>query len=104
MAKIIEMARSLSGEAHDDATDTHDPGNDGDRRQTFQNDIDPGVIRIISKIASEYSSPASDKTAILEAMLPYLKEDRRAALRQAASIARIARAARAVLRELDGGS
>jgi len=105
MEKIMGMAKSLStsfggeGEAAEAAPAVPDLSSLG----SMLGNIDPKVLGIASRLFSEYSSKSSDKTAILTAVKPYLKEDRREKIDKAAEYARLARLARIAFSEFTGG-
>lgn len=60
--------------------------------------IDPGMLAGIGKIMSR-AEKADDKTALLSALAPYLKPERRSKLEKAMRISRLARIAGMALEE-----
>ena len=66
-------------------------------------DIDPKLMRLVARLVGEYSSGKNDKTELLNAIKPYLKEDRRVKVDKAAEIAKIAKLAKVALAEFTGG-
>jgi hypothetical protein len=65
--------------------------------------VDPKVFGLLSRVMGEYSSNSNDKTALLSALKPYLKEDRHAKIDKAAQVAKLARLARTAFSEFSGG-
>ena len=61
-------------------------------------DLDPRLIQLGMRLISEYNSPADDKTALLAALRPFVKEERFAKVDRAIQAARLARVVRAALR------
>ena len=61
------------------------------------------MLRLVTRLIGEYTSGKNDKTALLNAIKPYLKEDRRAKIDKAAEIAKIAMLAKVALAEFTGG-
>ena len=108
MEKIMGMARSLSGSGgirEPDAPKSCDekPPDLGALSSLLGN-IDPKLIQLFSRVMREYSSQENDKSALLSAIKPYLKEERREKIDKAAEVAKMARLARAALSEFSGGT
>jgi hypothetical protein len=116
MEKIMNIARSLSGSigsqpAAGDRGDTpaseasSSPSGSLDLNSlaTILKDVDPRIFRLVTRLASEYASGSNDKAALLNAMKPYLKEDRRAKIDRAAEIAKLAKLAKVAFSEFAGG-
>ena len=61
-------------------------------------DLDPRLIQLGMRLISGYNSPADDKTALLAALRPFVKEERFAKVDRAIQAARLARVVRAALR------
>jgi len=103
MEKIMGLARELSGSLGA-RQDTPQGGEPQAHEQAKSPDgPDARTLRIVSRVMAEYSSQSGDKSALLSAMKPYLREERRAAVDRAAEIAKLTHAARAVLAELGKG-
>ena len=105
MEKIMGLARSLSGSfggspASEPNTSTKKHSNDN--TSGFGN-IDPKMLSMLSKIMGEYNKPQNDKSALISAMKPYLKEDRRDKLDKALQIAKAAHIAKVVFSDFGGG-
>lgn len=60
-------------------------------------DLDPAVLRAVGRLFQEYRRGDDEKTALLRAMAPFLREERRAKVERAARIARLSRVLRTAL-------
>lgn len=104
MDKIANLAKTLMG--GDGALDEGAPPNDekkGGLAALFDGaGADAAVLGRISRALSAQSAADKDKTALLEAMKPYLSEKRRNKMDKAMKIARFARIARAAMGESGG--
>ena len=94
MAKIMDLARQLSGEPVSPAPSSGQE--DGEQP-------DPELLKTVTRLFREYRSGDGGKTALAEALSPYLEQERREQLRKAVQLARLARTAKAFLGELGGG-
>jgi hypothetical protein len=117
MEKIMSMAKSFSSSLGTEKEDTASAeensgvpdlgaltsmlggGSVGD----LLGNMDPKVFGIIGRVLSEYSSKTNDKTDLISAVKPYLKEDRREKIDKATDMARLARLARLAFSEFKGG-
>lgn len=63
-------------------------------------DIDPKLISIAFRVFSEYSAQDDEKTALLSALKPFLKEERLAKMEKAEKVSRLSRVVRVALRIL----
>lgn len=106
MGQIMALARSLSGEQpQGEATDS--PPDD-----TYQNpapdlsalmgQIDPGMLQTGMDILRQVQSTEDRNAALLNALRPFLREERRARLDRALQIARTAKLVRVALNVLGG--
>ena len=99
MEKIMGLARELSGTLG---------GENGQKSTQPQSlpvpagGVDPKLVGVMTRIMGEYSSKTSDKQALVNALKPYLKEERRESLDRAVKIALLAHVARTALREFGG--
>ena len=66
-------------------------------------DIDPRLIGTAMRLFSEYSSTDDRKTALLEALKPFLKEERLAKIDKAVQIAKLSRVIRVAFQMFKGG-
>ncbi|MCL2408977.1 MAG: hypothetical protein FWC96_05100 [Oscillospiraceae bacterium] len=116
MEKIINMAKSFSsslGTEKESAASLEDSGGVpdisslasmlGGSAGDLLGNMDPKVFGIIGRVLSEYSSKTNDKTDLISAVKPYLKEDRREKIDKATDMARLARLARLAFSEFKGG-
>jgi hypothetical protein len=108
MEKIAGLARSLSGgsDAHEAAAQPEAPtggARDDNPLSGLLGGLDPMTLNIAMRLMREYSSGGSDKTALIDALRPYLREDKRAKIDRAAEIAKLARIARVAFAEFSGG-
>ena len=105
MEKIMGIARSLSDSS--EATDAEGAGDsagpDLGSLSSALGSIDPKIFRLLTRALGEYSSKSNDKAALISAIRPYLKEDRRQKVEKAAEIARLAHIARVAFSEFSGG-
>jgi hypothetical protein len=108
MEKIVGIAKSLSGSLGAQAqTEGSAEGAaaapDLSAIASSFKDLDPKIFRLVTRLVSEYTSGNNDKAALLNAIKPYLKEDRRAKVDKAAEIGKIAKLAKVALAEFTGG-
>lgn len=93
MSRIADMAKSFMG------------GETGERNKTADSDsggIDPGLISRISKLLSRSGSGDGERTALLNAMKPYLSEKRRSKMDKAMKLAKFAEIAELAADEFGG--
>lgn len=104
MGQIMALADSISGKASSSAGETVEvqeetaPANLSSPL-SFLSDLDPKLLQKASSLLGEYTRGGDEKTALLNAMRPFLSEERKPRLDKAMQIARIARVIRAALRE-----
>jgi hypothetical protein len=113
MEKIMGIARSLSGSlgaknpadgaAAASAPATGSTTLDLGALTSGLKDIDPKIFNLVTRLVGEYTSGKNDKAVLLNAIKPYLKEDRREKIDKAAEIAKLARLAKVALHEISGG-
>lgn len=109
MEKIAGIAKSLSGSLGAQTAAAVGGGEAATASPDLSSvvsslgDIDPKMFRLLTRLISEYSSGKNDKTALLTAIKPYLKEDRRAKIDKAADIAKLAKLAKVAFHEFTGG-
>ena len=108
MEKIMGLARSLSGSLGgsapgEGAEAAAVPAPDLSGIASSLKDIDPRIFRLATRLVTEYTSGNNDKAVLLNAIKPYLKEDRREKIDRAAEIAKLARLAKVAFREFSGG-
>ncbi len=104
LEQIIKLARSLSGESNENQSGPQrEPGENPNTHGSsgFPEGFDPQIMGILSSVLKEYSSP-SDKTALIAAIKPYLKIERRQKIDKAMQIAKLAKVAKNVIPEFGG--
>lgn len=106
MEKIMGLARSLSSSlgtdsGNDDKVPESNSANDSSGLGGLG--LDPKTLGLIGRVLGEYNS-SSSKSDILNAIKPFLKEDRREKIDKAAKLARIAHIAKLALSEHGGDS
>ena len=101
MQKILGLARSLSGgDSNDDPPKNRKQEDDS---SSFFGDFDPKIMGLVMKLMGEYSSDKNDKSALLSALKPYLRKERRESIDKAAKIAKLAKVAKLAFSEFSGG-
>lgn len=105
MEKIMGMARSLTGNAEPtaEAEAASAPSGSMPDISSILGKVDPKVFNLMGRAMAEYTTGPNDKSVLLSAMKPYVREARREKLDQAADIAKLARIAKLVFSELPGG-
>ncbi len=111
MEKILGLARELSGslggeketKATEQTAQVASPKNGADSTLSGLGSIDPKIIGLIGKLMGEYNSPdADDKAALISAVKPYVRQERRDTLDRALKIAKLTHLARTALSEFGG--
>ncbi len=112
MGQIMALARSLSGEdgekapergknEHQDPPIAHPSGGAGEEANSDLSNLfsglDPGTLQMGLRLFREYQSSDDRRTALLQALRPFLREERRERLDRAVRIARMTRLIRAIL-------
>lgn len=113
MEQIMALARSLSGEKGEGAPPDGPPeegepprreeppgdeeGRSGPDLSKLLGEVDPGMLQMGMRLFREYQSSDDRNAALLQALRPFLKEERRAKLDKAVRIARMTRLIRAAL-------
>jgi hypothetical protein len=109
MEKILNIARSFSGSVENEggtqqqAAPAGDPSGSLGSISSALSGMDPKMLGMLGRLMSEYSSGGNDKTTLLEAMKPYVRESRYSQIERAAQIAKLARIARVAFSEFSGG-
>jgi hypothetical protein len=108
MEKIMGLAKSLSGSlgtqpSGESAAASAGPVPDLGGLASTLKDLDPKIFRLMTRLIGEYTTAKNDKAALLSAIKPYLKEDRREKIDRAAEIAKLARLAKIAFSEFSGG-
>lgn len=101
MGQILSAAKALSGAQEEDASSfsADDPSNEeAVDPLSALNQLDPRLIQAGMRLLSEYTAGDDRKTALLEALKPFLRQERQAKVDQAVRIARLARVIRTAFR------
>lgn len=123
MAQIMALARSLSGgpaprdetpppslpapEVREDAYEpvSFSTGSEAENSQSFAGlDLDPRLLSLGMKALSAYRDESDEKARLLQALRPFVREERYGKIDKAVQIARISKAVRAVLDGFKGGA
>ena len=104
LEKIMGMAKSLTGSlGAKDGEEEPKSAPDLSSIGSLLGNIDPKMIGLVTRMMGEYSGKSNDKSALISALKPYLKEDRRQQIDKAAEMAKLARLARLAMSEFSGG-
>lgn len=104
MEKILGLAKELSGSLGGGEEKKAPPP---PQKESFDllgglGDMDPRFFKVLGRIMGE-SAGEHDKSALISAMKPYVRAERRETLDRALKIAKLARIARVALAEFGGG-
>lgn len=102
MEKIMNLARSFSassGESGENETSVS-----GDSGEFNFGGIDPKMLGMMSRLMGQYSDQSSDKSALLNAMKPYLKKSRHATIDRAIEMTKLTKIAKIAFSEFGGES
>jgi hypothetical protein len=114
MKQIMSIAKALGGSEEENA-DKSAPGAQPDAPPGTAQKIDassilsplegldPKLVQAALRLFSEYYSTDSRKTALLTALLPFLKEERYAKVDKAVQITKLSRVVRVAFQLLKGG-
>lgn len=103
MEKIFNLARSLSDSMGTSSEASHSEESSAGNSLSALGDFDPKMLRMISRLISEYNSAGSDKQQLMNALKPYLKQDRQQKIDKAVQIAKLAHIAKTAFAEFSGG-
>lgn len=111
MGQIMSIAKALGSDggeggqsAPSDVPQQTASGTEPDLGSLFSSlgDLDPKLIQAAMRLFSEYNSGDDRRTALLAALLPFLKEERHAKVDKAVQITKLSRMARVAFRLLKG--
>lgn len=113
MSQIMSLARSLSGpgtaqesgerkEAQEKKIEAASPPPASPDLSALMGQLDPQMLQMGMRLIREYQSNDDRNAALLAALRPFLKEDRRARLDRALEIARVTRLIRVALGAMGG--
>ena len=114
MGQIMALAQSLGGGKERQQPETPPPPEYGDEPPRTDPEpaaaltgegggLDPRLLTLGARIMSEYNSDDGGRTALLQALRPFVKERRYAKLDRAIQIAKLSRLIRVALEVLRGG-
>ena len=89
---VAALLSGLTGQARAD-----DPSASGDNPLSALGSLDPKLIQIALRLFSAYSAEDDRRTVLLNALKPFLKEERQAKLVKAIQIAKLSRVIRVAL-------
>lgn len=108
MGQIMALADSISGKSSSgdgDSSGSAPPlaedasGMGANSPLSLLSSLDPSLLQKATTLLGEYTRGNDEKTALLNAMRPFLSEERRPKLDKALQIARLARVIRSAFRE-----
>lgn len=105
MGQIMALASSLSGENPQETTEEVQKPPAEEKESPFPalGGIDPSMMQKAMTLLQAYNG-SNEKAALLQAMRPFLREERRGKLDKAIQMARFSGVIRAALEEFRGGS
>ena len=106
MGQIMALAQSLGKQSSSDQEEKDtapEPAEDAppDLSQLMGN-LDPKMVQLGMRLMREYQQDNGQNTALLQALRPYLREERRGRLDKAVQIAKMSRLLRVALGSLGG--
>lgn len=111
MNQIMALARSISGGPAEPPTRQEEvpaqqpgPAGESDKADgaNFLENVDPELLRLGMKLFREYQGNNDRNAALLAALRPFLREERRAHLDRALELARMTRLIRTALSAMGG--
>lgn len=110
MDQIMALARSFSEPKLEEPADRYEEDNfhpeQVEGTAQLLSGMDPALVQVGIQLLQEYNRPNERSTALLAALMPYVRPERRESLRRAARVARLSRVARMLLdmrRDRGGG-
>ena len=106
MGQIMALAQSLgkqsaTSQEEDHERPEHAEDAPSDLSQLMGN-LDPKMVQLGMRLLQEYQQDDGQNTALLQALRPYLREERRSRLDKAVQIAKMSRLLRVALGSLGG--
>ncbi len=98
MEKILGLARELGGGGEKSAP----PPQEKEQEKESGAGFDPKLLSLLGKLMGEAKHADDGKTALIAAMKPYVREERREAMDRALKIAKLTHVARLAIQELGG--
>lgn len=106
MGQIMALAQSLgksSPQEEQEDTPPSQSSDDAPDLSQLMGSIDPKMMQLGMRLMREYQQNDSQNTALLQALRPYLREERRSRLDKAVQIAKMSRLLRVALGSLGKG-
>lgn len=106
MGQIMALAQSLgksSPQEEQEDTPPSQSSDDAPDLSQLMGSIDPKMMQLGMRLMREYQQDDSQNTALLQALRPYLREERRSRLDKAVQIAKMSRLLRVALGSLGKG-
>ena len=104
MQQLASIARTLSGETPEPGPEAKEEApTGGNPLDGLLSGIDPGVIGRLLPLLSRYQEGSTEKIALLQAMKPFLRQERQEKLERAIQITRLSKLIRSSLTLLGEG-
>ncbi|MGN8895745.1 hypothetical protein [Flavonifractor sp. HCP28S3_F3] len=96
MGQILTVAKALSGQDEENGAsiETDAPADSSSDPLSALGQLDPKLVQLGMRLLSDYSMGDDRKTALLEALKPFLRPERQAKVDQAVRIARLTKVIR----------
>lgn len=96
MGQILTVAKALSGQDEENGAsiETDVPADSSSDPLSALGQLDPKLVQLGMRLLSDYSMGDDRKTALLEALKPFLRPERQAKVDQAVRIARLTKVIR----------
>lgn len=96
MGQILTVAKALSGQDEENGAsiETNAPADSSSDPLSALGQLDPKLVQLGMRLLSDYSMGDDRKTALLEALKPFLRPERQAKVDQAVRIARLTKVIR----------
>ncbi|MCD8147105.1 MAG: hypothetical protein LUD84_07515 [Clostridiales bacterium] len=110
MGQIMSLASSIAGKPEGEGNTPTEaapqpdssPAAEGNDPLNLLQNLDPAMVQRVMGLYREYTRGGDEKTALLQAMRPFLREERQERLDKAMRIARLSRVIRAALEQFRG--
>lgn len=112
MEQIMSLASSIAGKPEGEGAAPSEaaaapqpdssPAPEGENPLNLLQNLDPVMVQRLMGLYREYTRGGDEKTALLQAMRPFLREERQQRLDKAVRIARFSRVIRAALEQFRG--
>ncbi|MCD7929486.1 MAG: hypothetical protein LUF86_04915 [Clostridiales bacterium] len=110
MGQIMSLASSIAGKPEGEGNTPAEaapqpdssPAAEGDDPLNLLQNLDPAMVQRVMGLYREYTRGGDEKTALLQAMRPFLREERQERLDKAMRIARLSRVIRSALEQFRG--